>query len=343
MAKPLLSVVIPTLDEATTLPALLEDIAGQSLTPEVIVADGGSTDGTTEIAARYGALIVAVGRGRARQMNAGAAAAHGRALLFLHADSRLGSASLLDDAMQTFEHHLREGGPGLAGHFRLKFDRSRADQETLYRYMEAKTGSGRPGTINGDQGLMLTPEFFERLGRFDPSLPFLEDQRIAQKIFAHGRWILLPGSLRTSARRFEAQGQRRRYALMGLMMVMQEAGLDTYFEQARDLYAEQSQAQELDLAPYLDLAFRLLGAAMWRDPALARYLGRYTRSNAWQLGLAVDVGMGSSTPSSWTRRFDTLGSAQMDHPVSDWVAAGVGAGILAGVRLLSGWVELQRR
>jgi rSAM/selenodomain-associated transferase 2 len=290
-----LSVIIPTLNEAQALPALLDDLRSQrDISLQVIVADGGSTDGTPALAA--GAMVVTAPRGRGAQMNAGARVATASTLLFLHADSRLEHPRQLReglDALQSRGHGPLPQGPlPQAGHWPLRFTRTQPGRNLFYRYMEEKTALNRAGTINGDQGLLLGADYFRELGGFDERLPFLEDQRIAAKIFANGRWLTLPGRLTTSARRFELEGPRRRYTRMALIMGLHAAGADEYFARARAVYATQDATGRLRLGPHLALVRRVLREAGWRRACQILFrAGRYTRQNAWQLFYWCDVAL----------------------------------------------------
>jgi len=283
-----LSVVIPTLNEATTLPALLNDLScQQDVATQIIVADGGSTDGTTTLAAHAGATVVSAPRGRGAQMNAGAQAARAPVLLFLHADSRLDSPTQLRDALAALK---ADGSEWIAGHYALRFARTQPGHALFYRYLEEKTALNRPGTINGDQGLMIGVTFFRGLGGFDERLPFLEDQRIAAKVFESGRWLSLPGHLTTSARRFETEGAHRRYTLMALIMGLHAAGADEYFARAKEVYATQDATGRLRLGVQLALVRQVLRVAGWRRAcAILFRAGRYTRQNSWQLFYWWDV------------------------------------------------------
>lgn len=282
-----LAVVIPTLNEAAALPALLDDLRRQrGLTLEVIVADGGSEDGTRELAAQNGATLVRAPRGRGAQMNAGARAAGAAHLLFLHADSRLEGPTQLREALDL----MRERPPRCAGHFPLKFARLRPGHDLFYRYLEEKTALNRPGTINGDQGLLIDARYFAQLGGFDERLPFLEDQRLAEKIFADGRWLMLPGVLTTSARRFEAEGARRRYTVMALIMGLHAAGAEEFFARATAVYAAQHATGRLDIGAHLALLRSVLVQAGWkRGLAILWRASRYTRQNSWQMFFWWDV------------------------------------------------------
>lgn len=290
-ATPLLSIVIPTLNEAETLPLLAADLRSQQgITLEVLVGDGGSLDATRSVVDAAGWRFVAAPRGRGAQMNAAARLARGDLLLFLHADSRLPDPLLLSQAVAELIEHERLHGP-TAGHFRLRFRRNTNNNRLGYRYIEAKTALNRANTTNGDQGFLLTRELFDRLGGFDQRLPFLEDQRLAERIRAQARWITLPGHLETSARRFETEGFHRRYLLMGIIMGMHAIGMETFFARAPGVYRAQAETGRLRLSPF----FALIRSMICHDWGLAgtvrvfHNLGRYLRENAWQPLFFVDV------------------------------------------------------
>ena len=291
VSPPLLSVIIPALNEAENLPALLADLRRQrGPALEVIVGDGGSTDGTREVVTAAGGRLVAARRGRGAQMNAAAAVACGELFLFLHADSRLPEPDLLAGAVAALQRAAMVT-PRVAGHFRLCFIRTAAGPDLAYRFLEAKTALNRVNTTNGDQGLLLSGRFFHELGGFDESLPFLEDQRLAEQIRRRGVWLTLPGELRSSARRFETEGFHRRYLLMGIMMGMHSVGMHDFFLRAPGVYRLQQDTGRLRLSPY----FALLWSMVRRDwgwaetPRVFLRLGRYIRQNAWQPFLFVDV------------------------------------------------------
>jgi rSAM/selenodomain-associated transferase 2 len=289
--SPELSVVIPALNEAAALPALLAQLRAQEqVALEVIVADGGSTDATAQLASEAGAKVVRAPRGRGAQMNAAAREAQAPLLLFLHADSAFTVPLQLRRAVDA----LKAAGAQAAGHFPLHFLRSLPGNDFFYRTLQAKTAlvPPRPHTINGDQGLMLPAEFFRALGGYDESLAFLEDQRIAAKIFARGRWVTFDTPLATSARRFESEGAQRRYALMALIMGLHAAQADEWFAAAPKVYASQDQAGPLDVSAYLALTWRVLMAAGPRRAAQILWrAGRFTRQNSWQPFLWLDVAL----------------------------------------------------
>jgi rSAM/selenodomain-associated transferase 2 len=288
---PLLSVIIPTLNEAKHLPHLLDDLKKQqNVSLEIIVADGGSSDATRSVAEAGGARFVTAERGRGAQMNAAARVASDDYLLFLHADSRIDDPALLSDAVRALMLEMGDHDR-VAGHFPLRFMRSTGRNAMAYRYAEEKTTFNRVNTTNGDQGLLLTRGFFKDLGGFDESMPFLEDQRIAEKIRSEGKWITLPGYLNTSARRFEAEGFHRRYILMGMMMGLHSVGAEGFFVRAPGVYRVQQDTGRLFLSPFFCL-IRQMMCDEWGFAGTLRifyHLGRYIRQNSWQLFFFIDV------------------------------------------------------
>ena len=287
----LLSVIIPTLNEAENLPVLLQDLRKQERVKlEIIIGDGGSTDETHSVAERFGTRFVAARRGRGTQMNAAAEQATGDYLLFLHADSSIDDPALLINALSAlisgqFSHEC------VAGHFRLRFKRTTNKNAMSYRYAEEKTAFNRVNTTNGDQGLLLARSFFNYLGGFDESMPFLEDQRIAEKIREEGNWITLPGVLNTSARRFEKEGFHRRYILMSMMMGLHSVGVESFFARAPGVYRNQLDTGTLLLSPFFALIWRMMYDEWGAYGTLRIFylLGRYIRQNSWQMFFFLDV------------------------------------------------------
>jgi len=307
---PLLSVLIPTLNEAPGIHALLGDIAGQQhIHCEVIVADGGSSDATLQIAQQHGARVLLAPRGRGAQLNAAAAAAGTAWLLFLHADSRLTGQDQLANALRLLRREARRD-KSVAGHWPLHFVRESAGHDHLFRHLQAKAASNRPGTVNGDQGLLLHRDFLAALGGFDETLPFFEDQRLAARIFSQGRFVLLPGVLHTSARRFEVEGHAVRLALMAVIVGADAAGLDDWLRELPALYRQQDEATRLSLFPFLRSLHRHIRAlpADRRD-AVWRAAGQLIAANSWQLALALDVALtpGRTRFLSWFDRYLAAG------------------------------------
>lgn len=323
MSAPDLSIIIPVLDEAQTLPRLFAVLAGvDSMALEIIVVDGGSQDQSKQIAIAHGARVLDSAAGRGRQMNLGAGHANAPLLLFLHADTRPQSATQLAQAVAQIQAaaHAR-----VAGHFALEFEREQRKNDLLYRYMQEKTASQRRYTINGDQGLLIARSWFWELGGFDTRLPFLEDQRMAATIHDQGEWLLLPGQLITSARRFETEGAKTRYILMAIIMAMYAVRLDAFFERAPRVYATQSVTGRLLLTPY----FRCLRAIM-RDFGWRRSLhywlqvGHFVLSQSWQLFFVLDVAMRPLLgPGRYpaTAFHDRVFAPLTHHRVGAWVTA----------------------
>ena len=198
-APPLVSVVIPTLDEEAELPGVLEHLAFLPGRWEAIVADGGSSDRTVQIACERGAGIVARGVTRAAQLNAAAAAARGEVLLFLHADSRLPSG-----AHGSIVAALRD--PALAGgNFALSFDGG----DRFARMLTAAYALQRRfGFYYGDSSIWVRREVFERLGGFR-ELPIMDEYDFVRRLERAHRTTCLPGPARTSPRRWRALGVPR--------------------------------------------------------------------------------------------------------------------------------------
>ncbi len=194
-----ISVVIPALNEADNLPATLECLRG-AYNVDVIVVDGDSADGTPDAARAGGAHVIESARGRAAQMNAGAAAATGGILLFLHADTRLPVG---------FARHVRAtlAEPRTAaGAFELAID---APGRPL-RAIEwgANWRARQLGTPYGDQAIFLRAEVFREVGGF-PDLPILEDYELVRRLRRRGRIAIVPAPALASARRWARLGPLR--------------------------------------------------------------------------------------------------------------------------------------
>ena len=192
----LLTVVIPTFNAADTLPRTVNAL-GEGL--ELIVADGGSQDGTVEIAARLGAKVIAAARGRGSQLIAGAGAAQGPWLLFLHADTILQFGWRAEVAAFMAD-------PGKAAAFRFGLD----DGSLWARWLEkAVAWRGKALSLPyGDQGLLIHRDLYRALGGFRP-LPLMEDVDIIRRI-GRGRLRILRTAALTSAIKWRRDGWVRR-------------------------------------------------------------------------------------------------------------------------------------
>lgn len=189
--------IVPVLDEASAIDRLLDSLSVDGTIGEVIVVDGGSSDGTAERArARSGRVVVIESApGRARQMNRGAELATGQVLLFLHADTRLpaGAGAAIAAA-------ARSGARG--GNFAIRFDGRGPFSVVLGLIYRAQNAFG---VFYGDSGIWARREVFDDLGGYRP-LPIMEDYDFARRLRRGGRVRRLPLPVVTSARRWRRYG-----------------------------------------------------------------------------------------------------------------------------------------
>lgn len=190
-----ISVLIPALNEADRLPALIRRLQELGF-DEVVVADGGSGDGTAQAAATVQRTkVVAATGGRGPSINAAAAAATGTIFFILHADSWPP-----DDAPRLIAQTLAR--PGISGGcFRLAFDQKSIGLNLCAWFSRFETAL----TTFGDQGLFIGSATFQAIGGA-PSWPLLEDVELRRRIKRHGCFVKLKQSVVTSARRFERLG-----------------------------------------------------------------------------------------------------------------------------------------
>ncbi len=196
-----LGVVVPTLNEAEYLPSLLADLSEMTIPSMVVVADGGSTDATRELARAGGATVIVARRGRAHQMNAGARVLRTPWILFLHADSRLPP-----EARDCLAQRLANDSDTRPGYFRFSLD----GRGWFWRFIELGQSLRERITrlAYGDQGLLVHRIDLEAVGGFPP-IPIMEDVAILRALRARGAVQRLPAALPTSPRRFEEEGRWR--------------------------------------------------------------------------------------------------------------------------------------
>ena len=196
-----ISVVIPSLNAATALPACLAALVEglqAGLIREVILSDGGSTDGTRALAEGWGGEVVSGAPSRGGQLRRGCDAAQGAWLLVLHADTVL--APGWSDAVQD---HMARGAAG-AGWFRLRFDQRGLAPRLVASWANLRSALGLP---YGDQGLLLPRALYDAVGGY-PDQPLMEDVALARAL--RGRLTRLDGIAVTSAEKYRRQGWLRR-------------------------------------------------------------------------------------------------------------------------------------
>ena len=194
---PFITVVIPALNEAHAIAGALARLSAAAGDVEIIVADGGSQDGTRAVARRSGAAVIDAPRGRAAQQNAGAAQARGRVLLFLHADTRLPD----NFADQVFE--LLMDPRVVLGAFRFKSDWDCRSMHWLEQAVQLRCWLFH--LPYGDQAFFLRKPLFEQVGGF-PAVPIAEDLLLLRRLAHKGRIALAPGAVVTSSRRWRSSG-----------------------------------------------------------------------------------------------------------------------------------------
>ncbi|MFI5328034.1 MAG: TIGR04283 family arsenosugar biosynthesis glycosyltransferase [Candidatus Rokuibacteriota bacterium] len=212
-----LAIVIPALDEAANLARLLPDLARDCPGAEIVVVAGGSRDETATVVARApGPRLLASARGRALQMNHGARAAGGDALLFLHADTRLpgGAARAIEGAL---------ADPGVVGgRFDVRFDNERALFRVIAWFMN--TRSRASGICTGDQAIFVRRADFEAVGGY-PEIPLMEDIELTRRLKRRGRLRALRLRVTTSARKWEREGPLRTIGLMWALRFLHFCGV----------------------------------------------------------------------------------------------------------------------
>jgi rSAM/selenodomain-associated transferase 2 len=213
----MLSIVIPALAEARNLERLLPALLAREPDAEIIVVDGGSTDGTGEVLRGHrGVRGLRSERGRARQMNAGARAARGDTLLFLHADTRLpeGAGAAIARALED---------PGvIGGRFDVRLDGARPVFGVIAWFMNMR--SRLTGISTGDQALFVRRDAFEAVGGY-PDIPLMEDVALSRRLKRRGRLRALRLVVTTSARKWEREGVLRTVALMWTLRLLYFCGV----------------------------------------------------------------------------------------------------------------------
>jgi len=212
-----LSIIVPTLNEAAGIVAALQSLGGlRRCGHEVIVVDGGSSDGTVALAARFADRVLAASAGRAAQMNAGARVAAGDVFLFLHADTRLPEAA----------DRLVLEGLAAAGAVWGRFDVRIASPHPLLRVVETMMNlrSRLTRICTGDQGIFVRREAFEAVGGY-PAQALMEDIAISARLRRLSAPLCLRARCLTSARRWESRGVLRTILLMWWLRLQYALGV----------------------------------------------------------------------------------------------------------------------
>ncbi len=214
----MVSIVVPALDEAANLERLLPDLAARCPGAEVIVVDGGSRDGTGAVAQRHPAVrYLESPPGRARQMNAGARAARGNALLFLHADSVLPAGATAAIARALAEPAV------VGGRFDVRFTSPRRPFRMIAAFMNWRSRLTRICT--GDQGIFVSRSAFEALGGY-ADIPLMEDVEFTARLKRLGALACLHLRITTSSRKWERDGILRTILLMWALRLLYFCGAD---------------------------------------------------------------------------------------------------------------------
>lgn len=210
-----ISVIVPVLNEEKSIAATLQALA--RLQPyETIVVDGGSQDGTAEIAAEFGVKVIPSERGRARQMNRGAREASGDVLLFLHADTRLPSTAFSDIAGAMGDPRY------VGGRFDVELDGKHWLLPLVGRLISYRSRLSKVAT--GDQAQFARRAVFQRMGGF-ADIPLMEDIAFCRTLKRLGEVACLRSRVVTSARRWEVDGVWRTIFRMWTLKLLYLTGV----------------------------------------------------------------------------------------------------------------------
>jgi len=212
-----ISVIIPALNEAASLPHTLEALQGlRHRGHEVILVDGGSSDATIDVGRPLVDTVLQTARGRAVQMRAGADAASGAVLWFLHADTRAP-----EQADRLIGRALKDASTQW-GRFDVQLCKHRASLRLVAALMN--TRSRLSGIATGDQGIFVRRTLYNDIGGFPP-LPLMEDIALSRALRRHGRPAAIRQRLRSSPRRWEQHGVIRTILLMWGLRLAYFAGV----------------------------------------------------------------------------------------------------------------------
>lgn len=199
------SFIVPVLNEAASIVVALGDLQGwREIGHEVIVVDGGSTDDTVALAMPFCDQVIQSPKGRASQMNAGAAVAGGEVLVFLHADTRL--------PLDALEHLQRfVDSPATWGRFNVRLSGDKWIYRVIGDLMNLR--SRLTGMCTGDQAMFVRRAMFQEVGGFEP-LPLMEDIALSHRLLALSRPYCVASQVVTDSRRWEKHGPWKTILMM---------------------------------------------------------------------------------------------------------------------------------
>jgi hypothetical protein len=221
-------------------------------------------------------------------MNAGAAAANGSYLLFLHADSIFDDPNALRMAIDALcSAMVAVGHERVAGRFALRFRHHGEKPSLFYYYHECKARLDRGECVHGDQGFFLHRSFFSP---FEETIPVLEDTLFAGYVDGRGAWILFPSDICTSARRFEMEGRAKREILNAMVMTLSAVGCEYFLCQMPRAYDVHDRTGRLRLYPFFNRIRQLLKVFSLRERTRFWHrCGSYAVANTWQIAYFLDV------------------------------------------------------
>ncbi len=210
-----ISIVVPILNEVEELPELIDSLRALGGETEVLFVDGGSVDGGPALARAAGYRLLTSAPGRARQMNAGARAARGDVLLFLHADARLSPA-----ALEAARAAMRDPAV-VAGRFDLVYDTTRWPYPWIARLGNVRSRLTR--IFTGDQTIFVRRQTFDAVGGY-PDIALMEDIELSRRVKRLGPVACLRARVRGSTRKCRREGVWRTVALMWLLRTLYALG-----------------------------------------------------------------------------------------------------------------------